>query len=162
MKTNILFLVLLLTGTVSYAQQDAQFTQYMYNTIVINPAYAGSRGAMSIFGLYRTQWVGLDGAPTTGTFSINTPIENSGFGFGLSVANDQVGPTNETDLSADISYTIRTSETYKLSFGVKATANAFDLDTAKLDPAQPGDPQFHDLSNVISPNAGAGVYLHSD
>src|SRR6476660_9457703 len=148
MKTNILLLALLFTGFVSYAQQDAQFTQYMYNTIVINPAYAGSRGALSTFALHRTQWVGLDGAPVTNTFSVNTPIENSNLGIGVSLLNDKIGPTNQNNLSADISYTIHTSETFKLSFGIKATASIFNLDTNKLNPMDQGDPQFHDLNNV--------------
>jgi type IX secretion system PorP/SprF family membrane protein len=150
------------TGIVSYAQQDAQFTQYMYNTIVINPAYAGSRGVMSIFALHRTQWVGLDGAPVTNTFSINTPIENSKLGIGISLLNDKIGPINENNLSADISYTIHTSETFKLSFGIKATANVFNLDVNKLNPMDQGDPQFHNLDNVVSPNIGAGIYFHSE
>ena len=162
MKTKILFLVLLFTGIVSYAQQEAQFTQYMYNTIVINPAYAGSRGALTTFALHRTQWVGLDGAPVTNTFSVNTPIENSNLGIGVSLLNDKIGPTNQNNLSADISYTIHTSETFKLSFGIKATANIFNLDVTKLNPVDQEDPQFHNLSNVISPNFGAGVYFHSD
>ena len=162
MKTKILFLVLLFTGIVSYAQQDAQFTQYMYNTIIINPAYAGSRGALSIFALHRTQWVGLDGAPVTNTFSVNTPIENSNLGIGVSLLNDKIGPTNENNLSADVSYTIHTSETFKLSFGVKATANIFNLDINNLNPVVQDDPQFHNLNNVVSPNFGAGVYFHSD
>src|SRR5204863_5267110 len=158
MKTKILFLVLLFTGIVSYAQQEAQFTQYMYDTIVINPAYAGSRGALSTFVLHRTQWVGLDGAPVTNTFSVNTPIENSNLGIGVSLLNDKIGPTNQNNLSADISYTIHTSETFKLSFGIKATANIFNLDITKLNPVDQEDKQFHNLSNVISPNFGAGIY----
>jgi len=162
MKTHILFFVLLFMGFIGYAQQDAQFTQYMYNTIVINPAYAGSRGALSIFGLYRTQWVGLDGAPVTNAFSINSPIRNSNLGIGVSLLNDKIGPTNQNDLSADISYTIHTSETFKLSFGIKATANVFNLDITKLNPMDQNDPQFQNLNNVVSPNLGAGVYFHSD
>ena len=79
------------TAAASFAQQDAQFTQYMYNTININPAYAGSRGALSIFGLHRTQWVGLDGAPTTNAFSLNTPINNSNLGLGVSLVSDKIG-----------------------------------------------------------------------
>ena len=102
MKSRIVFFVLMLTGIVSYAQQDAQFTQYMYNTININPAYAGSRGFMSLFALHRTQWVGLDGAPVTNSFSINTPIGNSKMGVGISFLNDRIGPTNENEISADI------------------------------------------------------------
>ena len=95
------------------AQQDAQFTQYMYNTIGINPAYAGSRGVLSVFGLYRTQWIGLDGAPETSTFSVNTPLTNSNLGLGVSLVNDKIGPTNENTLSADLSYSIPTSESFK-------------------------------------------------
>lgn len=152
----------MLIGLVSYAQQDAQYTQYMYNTINVNPAYAGSRGVLSIFGLYRTQWVGLDGAPETGAFSVNSPIANSNLGVGLSFVNDRIGPTNENTISADLSYTIRTSETYKLSFGVKGTANLFNLDPSKLNPQHADDPLLQDLNNDLSPNVGAGVYLHSD
>ena len=152
----------MLLATVSYGQQDAQFTQYMYNTININPAYAGSRGAMSIFALHRTQWVGLDGAPTTNTASINTPINNSNLGLGVSFVNDKIGPTNENTISADLSYTIPTSENFKLSFGMKATANIFNLNVNKLNPADQGDPQFQNLRNVFTPNIGAGIYYHSD
>jgi type IX secretion system PorP/SprF family membrane protein len=133
----------------------------MYNTININPAYAGSRGAMSIFAMHRTQWVGLDGAPVTNVASINTPLNNNNLGLGVSFVNDKIGPTNETTISTDFSYTIRTSETYKLSFGVKATANLFNLDITKLNPSEI-DPSIQDIENKFSPNIGAGLYLHSD
>lgn len=147
---------------VSNAQQDAQYTQYMYNTIEINPAYAGSRGALSVFGLYRTQWVGLDGAPETSTFSVNTPLSNSDLGLGVSLVNDKIGPTTENTLSADLSYTIPTSETWNLSFGIKGTANLFNLDINKLTMEDQDDPQFQNLKNRFSPNVGAGIYYHSD
>ena len=152
----------MLTCYSGFAQQDAQYTQYMYNTININPAYAGSRGVMSVFGLHRTQWVGLDGAPTTNTFSLNTPISNSNLGVGFSLVNDRIGPTSDNTISADISYTIPMNEVYKLSFGVKASGNMFNLDTDKLDPAQANDPNLQNFNNEFSPNFGAGVYLHSD
>ncbi|WP_173968104.1 PorP/SprF family type IX secretion system membrane protein, partial [Flavobacterium collinsii] len=144
-----------------FAQQDAQFTQYMYNTININPAYAGSRGVMSIFGLYRTQWVGLDGAPETSSFSLNTPINNN-VGLGVSLVNDKIGPTNENNISADFSYSIQTSATAKLSFGIKGSANIFKLDPTKLNPEHQGDIQFQDFKNKFAPNIGAGVYWHTD
>ncbi|WP_026713815.1 PorP/SprF family type IX secretion system membrane protein [Flavobacterium daejeonense] len=161
MKTKILLIGLMFTTLVNYAQQDAQFTQYMYNTINVNPAYAGSRGAMSIFALHRTQWVGLDGAPTTNTVSINTPFNNSRLGLGVSLVNDKIGPTHENTFSTDLSYTIPTSETMKLSFGVKASLNMFDLDPSRLNPDQQ-DPKLYGYNNEISPNIGAGIYLHSD
>ena len=162
MRTKILIFALILTCYSGFAQQDAQFTQYMYNTITINPAYAGSRGVMSIFGLHRTQWVGLDGAPTTNTFSLNTPISNSNLGVGFSLVNDRIGPTTDNTVSADISYTIPINENYKLSFGVKASGNIFNLDTDKLTPAQANDPNLQNFNNKFKPNIGSGVYLHSD
>ena len=150
------------TGIWSYAQQDAQFTQYMYNTININPAYAGSRGVLSIFALHRTQWVGLEGAPVTNTISINTPFNGTNLGLGVSLVNDKIGPTIENTFSADLSYTIHTSETFKLSFGIKATANLFDLDITKLDPVNISDPALQNIKNKFSPNIGGGIYLHSN
>jgi type IX secretion system PorP/SprF family membrane protein len=112
--------------------------------------------------LYRTQWVGLDGAPETSSFSANTPINNSNLGIGLSLVNDKIGPTNENTFSVDLSYTVQTSADFKLSFGIKGSANLFNLDISKLNPEDQGDPQFQDLDNKFSPNVGAGVYWHSD
>jgi len=159
---KILTLIFVLSVGIGFAQQDAQYTQYMYNTITINPAYAGSRGVVSIFGLHRTQWIGLDGAPKTNAFSINAPINNTNLGVGVSFINDKIGPTVENQISADVSYTIPMSDTYKLSFGIKGTANLFNLDISKLSPENQSDPTLQDLNNYFSPNLGAGVYLHSD
>ncbi|WP_396169730.1 type IX secretion system membrane protein PorP/SprF [Flavobacterium sp.] len=161
MKTKFFIFALMLAGLVSYSQQDAQYTQYMYNTINVNPAYAGSRGVMSIFGLHRNQWVGLDGAPVTNTVSINTPIENTNLGIGLSFINDRLGPTDENNISMDLSYTIKISETYKLSFGVKGSADLFSFDSTKLNIYSP-DNSLQSYTNKFSPNIGAGAYLHSD
>ena len=161
MKTKLFSFVLMFTAIVSFAQQDAQFTQYMYNTININPAYAGSRGALSIFALHRTQWVGLDGAPVTSAVSVNTPLNGSNLGLGVSLINDKIGPSTENTISADLSYTVPTSEIFKLSFGIKATANFFNLDVNRLNPVD-DDPSLHDINNKFTPNIGAGVYLHSD
>jgi type IX secretion system PorP/SprF family membrane protein len=162
MKTKLITLVLGLIGMMGYSQQDSQYTQYMYNTININPAYAGSREVLSIFGLHRSQWIGLDGAPTTNAFSINSPIGDSSFGIGLSFVNDRIGPANESAISADLSYAIQMSENYKLAFGLKGTANLFNLDVNKLKIQDQNDPQFQNLSNDFSPNVGAGIYLYSD
>lgn len=160
---NIIYMFLLfIIGTTVNAQQDAQFTQYMYNTISVNPAYAGSRDVLSISGLYRTQWVGLDGAPKTATFALHSPI-SSKLGLGLSIINDQIGPSDENNISADLSYNIPVSENYKLYFGVKATANLLNIDYTKLDIYNPNDTQFqYNLDNQFSPNVGAGVYLQSE
>jgi len=162
MKKKRIFYVMLLFGFANYSQQDALYTQYMYNTETINPAYAGSRGVLSIFGLYRTQWVGLDGAPKTGAFSINSPIDNTNFGVGLTILNDQIGPTVNSFISADLSYTIKTSDTYKVSFGVKGTANFFNFYRDKLNPQVTTDPTLANFNNYYTPNLGAGAYLHSN
>jgi type IX secretion system PorP/SprF family membrane protein len=156
-------IILLLVNISVFAQQDAQYTNYMYNTININPAYAGSRGVTSIFGLYRTQWIGLDGAPETSSASINTPIENSNIGIGLSFVNDRIGASDKTSISADVSYTIQTSNIYKLSFGIKGTANLFNVDYTKLNRYDLIDPKFqNNVDNEFSPNIGAGAYFYSD
>jgi type IX secretion system PorP/SprF family membrane protein len=160
---KILFLFVLLGVSNVEAQQDAQFTQYMYNTVNVNPAYAGSRGVLSIFGTHRAQWVGLEGAPTTSAASIHSPINNSKVGLGLSVIQDEIGPSDKSIISADFSYTINTSENYKLSFGLKGTASLFNVDYTKLNRYDLNDPRFqNNIDNQFSPNVGAGVYYHSD
>ncbi len=163
MKTKNIIIILLLVSISCFAQQEAQYTQYMYNTTNINPAYAGNRGILSVFGLHRTQWVGLDGAPTTNAFSINTPIVNSNVGMGLSFINDNIGASNENIISADISYAIPTSETFRLSFGLKATANLLNIDYSKLNQYDSFDSKFqNNVNNKFTPNLGAGVYFNSD
>ena len=165
-KLTILVLLFIATlGGVNetFAQQDSQYTNYMYNTINVNPAYAGSRGVASIFGMHRTQWVGLDGAPTTNVASIHTPVNNSNIGIGVTFINDRIGPSDENTISADVSYTFRTSETYKLSFGIKGTANLLNVDYNKLNKYNGSDSQFQtNIDNRFSPNVGAGAYFHSD
>ncbi|HEU0135667.1 MAG TPA: type IX secretion system membrane protein PorP/SprF [Flavobacterium sp.] len=158
---GLLFLVLLISVFSSHAQQDAQFTQYMYNTININPAYAGSRGVTSIFALHRTQWIGMDGAPVSNAVSVNTPLKKN-IGIGVSLVNDKIGPTSENNFSVDVSYTVKTSENYKLAFGVKGTGNIFSLDRDKLNPQDQNDPSLQGFRNEFAPNMGAGIYWHSN
>ncbi|AEH01680.1 type IX secretion system membrane protein PorP/SprF [Lacinutrix sp. 5H-3-7-4] len=162
MKNRILILVILISSIFALegtAQQDAQYTQYMYNTISVNPAYAGSRDVISIAGLYRTQWVGLDGAPDTQTFNIHSPIGDSKkVGLGLSIVNDNIGPTHETYFDIDFSYTVNTSEEGRLSFGVKGGGHLLDVAYSELN-QYTSDPLLQsDIKNRFSPNVGAGVY----
>lgn len=159
-------LAILMVGPMSslQAQQDAQYTQYMYNTVSVNPAYAGSRGHLSIAALYRNQWLGLDGAPETQTLNIHTPMGYRGVGLGLSIVNDKIGPTSETYFDVDFSYTIQTSWEGRLSFGLKASAHMLDIRYSELDEFEI-DPQLQsqqDIQNKFSPNIGAGVYYHTD
>ncbi|WP_420321914.1 type IX secretion system membrane protein PorP/SprF [Flagellimonas sp.] len=164
-KIRLLIAILTLSfGTAVHAQQDAQYTQYMYNTVSVNPAYAGSRGHLSIAVLYRNQWLGLDGAPETQTLNIHTPMGYRGVGLGISVVNDKIGPTSETYFDVDFSYTIRTSVDGKLSFGLKGSAHMLDIRYSELDEFDI-DPQLQsqqDIQNKFSPNIGAGVYYHTE
>ncbi|WP_396633741.1 type IX secretion system membrane protein PorP/SprF [Maribacter sp. R86514] len=148
-------------GVLSYGQQDAQYTQYMYNTISVNPAYAGSRGHISIGALHRSQWVGLDGAPTTQTINVHSPIGYRGVGLGLSIVNDEIGPTSETNFDIDFSYTVYTSTEGRLSFGLKASANLLDVRFSELNQYTTDPTLQQDIDNRLSPNIGAGVYYHT-
>ena len=162
MKKRIIFIAILLSQVLCFSQQDSQYTQYMYNTVNVNPAYAGSRETLSVFLLHRNQWVGLDGAPVTNNVSLNTPLGDSNFGLGFSITNDKIGPTTENQISADLAYFIQISGNYKLSLGMKGTANFFNLDVNKLNIYDQNDPQFQNLDSEFTPNVGAGIYLFSD
>ena len=146
------------------AQQDAQYTQYMYNTFTVNPGYAGSRGQLSVAALYRSQWVGLEGAPKTFTLNVHSPIRNSKLGYGISVVNDNIGDgvVQETYLDGVISYTLDVSQTAKLSFGLKVGGNLLNLDFSKLEKHTDEPISEDNIENKFSPNLGLGMYYHTD
>lgn len=159
---NVFLSVLLFIGIGAIAQQDAQYTQYMYNTVSINPAYAGSRGQMSIAALHRSQWVGLDGAPVTQTLNIHSPIGYKGLGMGFSIVNDQIGPTSETNFDMDFSYTIKMAKEARLSFGLKGSVNLLDIRFSELNQFTSDQTLQQDIDNRLSPNVGAGIYYHTN
>lgn len=146
------------------AQQDAQYTQYMYNTMSVNPAYAGSRGQLSLAALYRSQWVGLEGAPKTFTLNLHSPIRDSRVGYGISVVNDNIGDgvVQETYIDAVVSYTIDVSQDAKLSFGLKGGGNLLSLDFSGLQKYQEEFVDIDNIDNRFTPNFGLGVYYHTD
>ena len=153
---------IILVGTAfnSAAQQLPQFTQYMYNTISINPAYAGSRNALNITGLHRSQWVGLEGGPETQTLSIHSPLKNERVGLGLSVINDKAGYENYTYIYGDFSYTLPLNDDdLKLAFGLKGGFSYYNLDD---EPSTLSDPYFTQEFNKWTPNFGIGFYLHTN
>jgi len=160
MKFNIIALILF-SSSMGIAQQLPQFTQYMYNTISINPAYAGSRETLSIVGLHRSQWVGLEGAPTTQTLSMHTPLRNEKVGLGVSFINDELGYENFSYLYADFSYNINTNENTKLYFGLKGGFTSYSLDP-EYRASQSNDPLIYGIEDRWSPNIGAGVYWTSE
>ena len=160
---KIVTLVIILISGLSYSQQDAQFSNYMYNTLSFNPAYAGSRGTTSIYLSQRSQWIGLDGAPTTNALSYHSPLGSSNLGIGLSFLNDAIGPVEENLVSLDMSYTIQTSYDYKLAFGLRASAHMLNVDFNQLNIFNPGDVLAqNNINNRISPNFGFGVFWYSD
>lgn len=155
-KHNIIAIALF-SCTVGIAQQLPQFTQYMYNTISINPAYAGSREALSIVGLHRSQWVGFQGGPITQTLSIHTPLRNDRVGVGLSFIEDDLGPENFTYLYGDFSYTIPTGKEGKLSFGLKGGFTQYSLDPDFRE-TESFDPSIYGIEDRWTPNIGLGMY----
>lgn len=160
MKKLYVIIVFLLALQLN-AQQDPQYTQYMYNMNVINPAYAGSKENLSFGLLYRTQWNGLEGAPKTGTFFGHAPVGNN-VGLGLSVISDEIGPVRETNLYADFSYTLRLGGEHRLALGLKAGATLHDIGLTGLDLIHANDPFFSENINTTTPNIGAGVFYYSN
>lgn len=145
---------------VGYAQQDPQFTDYMFNTLTVNSAYAGSRGHLSVTGLHRSQWVGLEGAPETQSVSIESPIGKN-VGLGVSVVNDRLGPSDEFYLDANFSYTIKLYNDRKLSFGIKGGGRMLNIDWSRGS-YQESEDVFENINNRFLPTIGAGIYIHND
>jgi type IX secretion system PorP/SprF family membrane protein len=166
MKTVLkitLALVFVCVTIILSAQQNPMYTHYMYNTLVINPAYAGSRDALTVTALHRSQWVGFEGAPLTQTISLHSPLRNEHVGVGLSLTNDNIGPTNTTSVFFDYAYIMQLNEKSKLALGLSAGANIFQARLTDLQLDQQIDPAFQtNVSNIVTPNFGVGAYYHSD
>lgn len=163
MKTYLVIIFLLgILGNVS-AQQDPMFTQYMHNPVTINPAYAGSRGTLNFTAMNRQQWVGIDGAPRTMTFSVNSPFIGYKVGIGLSLIYEEIGPSKQTGIYADYSYHLKLNQKIKLAFGLKGGMNVYDINKSNLIGTQGDD---YELSRAVQklylPNFGIGSYLYSD
>lgn len=142
------------------AQQQAMFTQYMFNQLAINPAYAGIHEGISTSLLAREQWVGLEGAPSTQTFSIHSPIKYRSIALGAVLVRDQIGLTDQFGAYFSYAYRIQVTKTSKLSFGLQASFNQYQVDYSEN---IYNDPNLANQSiNDLSPNAGAGIMWHSD
>ncbi len=160
--TIILGTLAILSINFIYSQQDPQYTQYMYNMHIVNPAYAGSEGTLNIGLLHRTQWVGLDGAPKTTVAAINAPIKKN-IGLGLSVFADEIGPVKEQNAFVDVSYTIQTSDYGNLAFGLKGGFTFLDAKLSTLDLGDdiPDDVFDNDINDSYA-NFGAGAFYYTD
>lgn len=165
MKKYITFVLLLISASASklHAQQEAMYSQYMFNTLAINPAYAGSRNVTSATALYRNQWVGINGAPETITFSIDAPLKSKKVGLGLQVFNDKIGITKTTGAFASYAYRIRLQKG-TLAFGLQAGASQYraDFQDVSLTPDPSNDVAFSQNVNKVLVNVGTGVYYNTD
>jgi len=149
----------MMSVTSIYAQQEAMFTHYSFNTLAVNPGYAGSRDALTVTTLHRSQWVGFDGAPTTQTLNVHSPIHNDKLGVGLSILNDKIGPISTFSIFADFAYKIQINEKAKLSLGLKAGANIMQGQLTSLNLDEQNDASFsNNMESKLLPNFGFGAY----
>ncbi len=160
-KTITLVTLLMLGALAAHAQQDPMFTNYMFNSLIFNPAYAGSRDHAVINLLHRTQWWGIEGAPTTQSISMHTPLKNDRVGLGFSVVNDKIGPSNSLDANVSYAYRIPMGKKGKLSVGLQGGITNWRADWSKLSIEQAGDIPFSENVNWWKPNIGAGVYYYT-
>lgn len=160
---HIIIGLLLAIAVSSYGQQDAMFTQYMNNPQLINPAYAGSQGSLNFNGIFRDQWVGIDGAPTSTSFSVNGPFKIYQVGLGFDFMHDQQGFLSQTSLFANYAYKLEFNNSATLSLGLKTGFNYIQKDFSGADPA---DPDRHldayPLQNRLRFNVGIGLYYYTD
>ena len=158
-----LFALTLLKTNTSFAQQDAQYSMYMFNPLIVNSAYAGTRDALSVTMIGRKQWVGFDGAPSTATLSIHSPLRNEAFSLGLSIIQDEIGPTKNTSFYGDVAYRFDVSSKSRLAFGLKGGLDMFSADFGQLRVANADDIQYTTaIRNQLMPNFGFGAYLNSE
>ena len=165
MKKIYILALLLLTGFFELqAQQDPQYTQYMYNMSIINPAYAGSKEALSLGALYRKQWVNIQGAPNTITFFGHTPVGKN-VGLGLAAISDEIGPVKEQNVYGDFSYTIDLGDEHRLAMGLKAGATFHKVDLFSQVynyVPNPNDPAFAENTNNAFFNVGTGLFYYTE
>ncbi len=163
---NILFCIFLASVLIGsrplFAQQDPMYTQYMDNLLIINPGYAGSQETGRALLVARNQWVSFDGAPTTRSFSYNTPISRYNFGLGFSVLSDKIGPLNQTGFYFDYSYFLRVGTKYKLGMGLKGGFNFYRASLTELQTVDPDPIYSRDIFKNFLPNFGVGAFLFSN
>lgn len=157
-------ILIVLSSSSLLAQQDPQFTHYMYNMSVINPAYATeNKDVINTGGIYRAQWVGIEGAPTTQSFFAHKPLSRK-VEMGISIVHDEIGDVvEESNIYADFAYVLSLSEKTRLSFGVKAGVTLFSTNFNGFQYTSPLlDPAFENNISQTFPNVGAGTYLFGD
>jgi type IX secretion system PorP/SprF family membrane protein len=153
--------LILLPGTIK-AQQEPMFTHYMFNTMSMNPAYAGTQNALSVTGISRYQWVGIEGAPHSYNLAIHAPVSSKNIGIGFTLITDEIGPLRNTYFTLNYAYRLMINEAWTLSMGLKAGFNNFYLGLSDVTVNEVSDPNFYnDTRKMFAPNAGAGAYLYN-
>ena len=143
----------------AFGQQDPMFTHYMYNTLSVNPAYAGSREALTVTLLHRNQWVSFPGAPKTNTMTLHSPVFNENVGLGLSLTHDVIGPTKFTSMYGDFAFRVKLTKKSNLTFGLKAGVDLLSANLPFLQIQDPNDPAFlNSFKNKALPNFGFGLF----
>ncbi len=153
-----------ISGSALRAQQQAMYTQYMFNGLAINPAYTGTHETMEFTALARDQWTGLEGAPNTQTFTMHGPLRNRSIGLGMMFIRDKIGVTSQNGVYGTYSYKLQFPNRGVLSMGLQAGLTFYNEDLAELLPYIKNqlDPNFTDSQvNEILPNFGAGLYYYT-
>ncbi len=164
MKKIIYNLILLFLISINgISQEQAQFSMYRFNPLTFNPAYAGSRDALSVTALGRKQWVSLEGAPTTGVLTIHTPLKGRKLNAGLSFNYDEIGSTKKTSVFGDISYRLNLNSKTRISFGVKGGVDLYTINYSNLEVMHGEDPILNSpVRNQMLPNFGVGIYIDNE
>jgi type IX secretion system PorP/SprF family membrane protein len=156
-----IIIFLLLAGAGAQAQQSIVYSQYIYNGLLINPAYAGSHVQLSASLTYRNQWVNFEGAPQTTTFGIHTAVNQSKVGIGLLATNDKIGSYINTGLFGSYAYRIQDHRGGVFAFGVQGGLNNFKADYSQLKLKSGQDPTFAGSISELKPNFGGGVFYYN-
>jgi type IX secretion system PorP/SprF family membrane protein len=157
----VLFFSLAIAG-VTTGQQDPMFTKYFFNSLIFNPAVAGSNGHLTANLIHRSQWTGLEGAPTTQSLSVHSPLNNERIGLGLSLVNDNLGASGTLDINTAYAYRFPVGEKMNLAVGVQAGVGNWRGNWSKLTLEDGTDEVFSENLNRWLPNFGAGVYLSGE
>ncbi len=145
----------------TYSQQDPHYTQYMYNTMSINPGYTGSMNVATVTLLARTQWVDIPGAPDTQVLSYDTNLDWRGLGLGFNAVNDNIGPSREITFDGNLSYGIKINQEAKLALGLKLGIRHLNVDWGKVNLRDDNDVNVQNINKFL-PSVGAGIYYYTN
>ena len=165
LKGKIIFIAVILIGvsaSKSFGQQEPQYTQYMFNMMSVNPAYTGTKEALNALMLSRLQWIGVEGAPVSHTFALHTPIKDKRIGVGASVIADNIGPVTNTYINLNYAHRVKLTEDITLSLGLKGGVYNYHVGLSDLSLNELDNAFQQDFKKNFQPNLGAGAYLYTN